>query len=106
MRRWDQHDERRVEQRESLVEVLATGRELAASREAVMMVAGMSSNTVEFGNSSVVDAHGPLVKPHHRALLTARLLVRDPLVLAHVTRMSLVAEKLPEQLPPLLDNAK
>ncbi|MGR7023753.1 hypothetical protein [Geodermatophilus sp. URMC 62] len=105
-RRQDRHDERRVEQRTALVEVLVTGREFALSVQAVMMRASVSTDGMGSANAPAVDRHDPLNQAHHRALLTARLLVRDPVVLDHVTRMSKTAEKLPEQFMLLLRSAE
>jgi len=105
-RRLDRLEDRRVEQREALVEVLATGREYVTSLQAVMLGASVPRDDVNFANSPGVDAHGPLDKAHRRSLLTARLLVRDPRILEHVTRLSLVLDKLPEQIKPLQDSAR
>ncbi|ADB74229.1 hypothetical protein [Geodermatophilus obscurus] len=105
-RRLDRHEDRRVEQREALAEVLATGREYKASLDAVILRAMVAVDAVAFGNSPAVDGHGPLDRAHSRALLTARLVLRDPPVLAYVTRMSELMEEIPKQLPPILNSAK
>lgn len=105
-RRLDRLEDRRVEQREALVEVLATGREFVSSLEAVILRASVASDDVAFANSPAVDQHGPLLKAHRRALLTARLILRDPPVLQYVTRMSELVDEIPKHIPPILDSAK
>jgi len=105
-RRLDRLEDRRVEQREALVEVLATGREFVTSLNAVMLAAGMTGSAADFASTSVAEAHGPLLKAHDHALLTARLLLQDPVVIEHVTRMSLAMKNMPELLPPLMKSAK
>jgi hypothetical protein len=106
MRRQDRHDERRVEQREALAEVLASGREFKVSLDSVILRASVATDFVEFANSPAADQHGPLLKAHSRALLTTRLVLRDPPVLAYVTRMSELVEEIPKHIPPILDSAK
>ena len=105
-RRLDRLEDRRVEQREALAEVLATGREFKVSLDAVTLVAMVGTSDVAFANSSAVERHGPLMRAHGRALLTARLVLRDPLVLAYVTRMSELMEEIPKHLPRILDSAR
>src|SRR3712207_4287808 len=68
-RRLDRLEERRREQREALVEVLATGREFVTSLEGVILRASVATDDVAFANSPAVDQHGPLLKAHRRALL-------------------------------------
>lgn len=86
----DRHDERLIEQREALVEVLAAGREWTASQEAVAMVAA-ELTTDALTETWVFQRHNPLDLAHSRALLTARLVTRDPEVRAALDRLSALA---------------
>jgi hypothetical protein len=119
-RRLDRLEDHRVEQREALVEVLVTGRDYArsmrdfANHHAVYEPSENQFRTREElrrtlrerADPPAVAAYRHNYRAHRQALLTARLLVRDPTVLDYVTRMSLDLDELPEPFVELMTSAQ
>jgi hypothetical protein len=99
MRRLDLHEERRVEQRKALAEVLATGREYVISLEAVMLGASVPREDVDFVNSPGSSNTAP-----SPGLTTGRC---SPLAslswIRWCSRMSQVVGKPPEQVPSVAE---
>jgi hypothetical protein len=106
LRDLDRQEQRRVEQREALAEVLVTGREWALSASSVMMTAGLLGDPIEFGKSLAVEQHGPVNTAHRRALVMARLVVREPQLFAYVTRMSELSDEMPKHIGRVHSSAK
>lgn len=92
-RRLDRLEDRRVEQRQALAEVLVTGREWVTNLNGLAISAAMLP--VEgFTKNPGFEANTDLQRRHARALLTARLVVADLEVNEQVRAMSVEAEDL------------
>ncbi|GAB3194969.1 hypothetical protein GCM10027261_14130 [Geodermatophilus arenarius] len=97
MRLLDRQEQRRVEQREALAEVLVTGREWVHSLGAVT-TAAERADVLALVRTPALKDHPSRAVAHGRALLTARLVVRDPLVRAKVVWLSDRVTDLPSRL--------
>jgi hypothetical protein len=95
MRQHDRNEQRRVEQRTALAEVLVTGREWAESLDAVTLMSAVSGDSTVAGLSSAMDRYQALERTHLRAPVAARLVVRDHHVGSRLVALSNEAAELP-----------
>jgi hypothetical protein len=95
LRRLDRHDARRNEEVAAVVEALATGQEWATSLFNLLLAAAQLRPGEDVRGSAAFKTYLPTPERHWRALLRARLLVRDEEVRAHMMHMFLQALWLP-----------
>ncbi len=86
-RRLDRLEDHRAEQREALVDVPATDFDWGRRANAVATRAAQEDEST-LTESSEFERYRSLIEVHRRALLTARLVVRDEQVRGHVKSLS------------------
>jgi hypothetical protein len=96
-RRLDRLEDHRAEQREAVMEVLATGFEWGRRANVVATRAAQEDEST-LTKSSEFESYRSLAEVHRRALLTARLVVRDEQVHSHVKSLSRSAEGVPRRV--------
>ncbi len=106
MRLLDQHEERRVEQRNALADVLLTGREMEVSLNRLLYTAVRASDHEDFRASKGFVAYRAAYDAQLRALLTARLIVHDPQVLDHMHQLTEPVHKAVEAVMTLVENTE
>ncbi len=94
MRLLDRHEDRRVEQRTVLADVLVNGREGRGSVETLGRAA-VKMDPVALAQTDTLATFTDRSTAHGRALVNARLVTRDPITRAHVGLMSEAAATLP-----------